>query len=282
MPTSFVPHVPTTEIALRGLRVRGFHGVLPEEREQGQDFLIDATLQVGTPDSDDLSHTADYGDLAQRLADDVSRDPVDLIETVARRLLVICLDTPLVQTATVRVHKPSAPIPLPFEDVTVTVSGTRPAWTVVSIGSNLGDRLGHLQAAVTLLGPAGVSAVFETDPVGGPEQEPYLNAIAILAARDPFAVWRFTSAIEASRERTRDVRWGPRTLDIDLITVGNQVLDTADLTLPHPRAAERAFVLVPWLDLDPDAELPVAGRVADLVAGLDTSGVRRTELTLRS
>lgn len=271
---------PTTEIALHGLRVRGFHGVLPEEREQGQDFLIDATLQVGTPKDDDLAQTADYGALATRLAEAVGRDPVDLIEILAERLLDVCLDVPLVQHATVTVHKPSAPIPLPFADVTVTASRRRTPWSVLSIGSNVGDRLAHLQAAVTLLAPAGVSAVFETDPVGGPDQEPYLNAVLIAAAHDPFALWRFTSRIEASRQRERTVRWGPRTLDIDLISVGNQKLEARDLTLPHPRAAERAFVLVPWLDLDPKAQLPGVGAVADLLAGMDTSGVRRTDLVL--
>jgi dihydroneopterin aldolase/2-amino-4-hydroxy-6-hydroxymethyldihydropteridine diphosphokinase len=280
VPPSFVPQRPTTEISLHGLRVRGFHGVLPAEREQGQDFRIDATLEVGTPETDDLARTADYGALAEQLEAAVASDPVDLIETLAQRLLAVCLRAPLVQTATVRVHKPSAPIPLRFDDVTVTVSGQRPVWTVLSLGSNLGDRFEHLQAAVTLLGPAAVSAVYETDPVGGPEQEPYLNAVAMVAARDPFALWRFTSAIEASRQRARTARWGPRTLDIDLITVGGQQLMTPDLTLPHPRAAERAFVLVPWLDVDKRAVLPGLGPVADLVAGLDTSGVRRTDLHL--
>jgi dihydroneopterin aldolase/2-amino-4-hydroxy-6-hydroxymethyldihydropteridine diphosphokinase len=279
-----VPSPDTTTIGLHGLRARGFHGVLPEEREQGQDFLVDASLEVGTPATDDLSRTADYGALAEQLAAAVAADPVDLIETLAQRLLTICLETPLVQAATVRVHKPSAPIALPFDDVTVTLSGRRPAGSVLSLGSNLGDRLAHLQAAVTLLaattGGTAVSAVYETEPVGGPEQEPYLNAVVILPARDPFSLWRFTSAIEASRERTREVRWGPRTLDIDLITVGHQQLATTDLTLPHPRAAERAFVLVPWLDLDPSAVLPGAGPVADLVPRLDTSGVRRTDLRL--
>jgi dihydroneopterin aldolase/2-amino-4-hydroxy-6-hydroxymethyldihydropteridine diphosphokinase len=278
--TTVTPAVPTTEIALRGLRVRGFHGVLPTEREQGQDFFIDATLEVGTPQDDDLAQTADYGALAGRLAIAVETDPVDLIETLAQRLLAICLEMPLVQTATVRVHKPSAPIPLPFEDVTVTVSGSAASAAVLSLGSNLGDRLAHLQAAVTLLAPSAVSAVYETDPVGGPEQEPYLNAIAILPAKDPFALWRFTSRIEASRRRERTVRWGPRTLDVDLITVGGRQLATDDLTLPHPRAAERAFVLVPWLDIDPHAELPGSGPVADLVATMDTSGVRRTDFRL--
>ena len=279
-----LPGPSTTEIALRGLRVRGFHGVLPEERAQGQDFLVDATLQVGTPATDDLSRTADYGTLAQQLAAAVASDPVDLIETLAQRLLAVCLEAPLVQAATVRVHKPSAPIPLPFADVTVTVSGRRPSRSVLSLGSNLGDRLAHLQAAVTLLavtpGVVAVSPVYETDPVGGPEQEPYLNAVVLVSAGDPFALWRFTSAVEASRSRERAVRWGPRTLDIDLISVAGQQVTTPALTLPHPRAAERAFVLVPWLDLDPAAELPGSGRVADLVERVGTSGVRRTDLRL--
>jgi dihydroneopterin aldolase/2-amino-4-hydroxy-6-hydroxymethyldihydropteridine diphosphokinase len=280
-------HVPapgTTTIGVHGLRARGFHGVLPEEREQGQDFLVDATLEVGSPATDDLSRTADYGALAERLAAAVAADPVDLIETLAQRLLAICLETPLVQAATITVHKPSAPIALPFDDVTVAVSGRRPARGVLSLGSNLGDRLAHLQAAVQLLsahaGEVAVSDVYETDPVGGPEQEPYLNVIAVVPSADPFALWQFTSAVEAARQRTRDVRWGPRTLDIDLITVGDQRLATPELTLPHPRAAERAFVLVPWLALNPNAELPGAGPVAGLVARLDASGVRRTDLRL--
>jgi dihydroneopterin aldolase/2-amino-4-hydroxy-6-hydroxymethyldihydropteridine diphosphokinase len=274
------------EIALRGLRVRGFHGVLAAERASGQDFLIDAVLQVADPATDDLARTVDYGDLAGRLAEAVAGDPVDLIETLAARLLAVCLARPLVAAATVTVHKPHAPIPLAFDDVTVTVTGRRPARAVLALGSNLGDRLAHLQAAVTLLAPTGVRAVspvYETDPVGGPEQEPYLNAVVLVdtpAPADPFALRRFTAAIEASRGRERGVRWGPRTLDVDLIDVAGLLLDSPELTLPHPRAAQRAFVLVPWLDVDPEATIAGNGRVADLVAHLDLSGVRPTDLRL--
>jgi dihydroneopterin aldolase/2-amino-4-hydroxy-6-hydroxymethyldihydropteridine diphosphokinase len=284
----FLPTEQPTEIALRGLRVRGFHGVLPEERRDGQDFLVDVTLTVGTPPDDDLTNTADYGTLAQRLAADVARDPVDLIETLAQRLLDTCLATPLVQAATVRVHKPSAPIPLPFDDVVVTASRRRTSATVLSLGSNLGDRLAHLQAAVTLLaattGVLAVSGVYETDPVGGPEQESFLNAAVLTMASDPVALLRLTSAIEASRQRERTVRWGPRTLDVDLVAVGDVTRATPALVLPHPRAHERAFVLVPWLAADPDAVLPGHGRVAELVAALteeQRSEVRPAEARLR-
>ena len=115
------------EIALTGLRVRGFHGVLASERAEGQDFLVDAVLTVDTREAaatDDLNATVDYGVLATRLAEVVAGEPVDLIETLAARLADVCLSQPRVLAARVTVHKPSAPIPLPFSDVSVTV--TRP------------------------------------------------------------------------------------------------------------------------------------------------------------
>ena len=111
-------------IALTGLRVRGFHGVLPAERAQGQDFLVDAVLHVDVREaaaSDDLQDTVDYGVLAVRLAEVVAGEPVDLLETLAERLAAVCLADPRVGTAQVTVHKPGAPVPLAFDDVTVTV-----------------------------------------------------------------------------------------------------------------------------------------------------------------
>jgi dihydroneopterin aldolase len=112
------------EIALTGLRVRGHHGVLPSERADGQDFLVDAVLTVDTREAaaaDDLTATVDYGVLAERLAAVVGGEPVDLIETLAARLADVCLSHPRVIGARITVHKPSAPIPLPFTDVSVTV-----------------------------------------------------------------------------------------------------------------------------------------------------------------
>jgi dihydroneopterin aldolase len=111
-------------IALTGLRVRGYHGVLPAEREHGQDFLVDAVLSVDVREaaaSDDLEDTVDYGALALRLAEVVAGEPVHLLETLAERLADACLADPRVGSARVTVHKPSAPIPLAFDDVSVTV-----------------------------------------------------------------------------------------------------------------------------------------------------------------
>lgn len=112
-------------ITLTGLRVRGFHGVLPAEREQGQDFLVDAALSVDTraaADTDDLSQTVDYGALAEKLGGVVAGEPCNLIETLAGRLADVCLADARVVGVVLTVHKPAAPISLPFTDVSVTVS----------------------------------------------------------------------------------------------------------------------------------------------------------------
>ncbi len=161
----------------------------------------------------------------------------------------------------------------------------RPVRAVLALGTNLGDRAGTLQAAVgDLAGLDGVrvlavSGVVETDPVGDPDQPDYLNAVLVvettLSARGLLAGCQ---TVEAGHGRVRTVRWGPRTLDVDVVDYGGVTARAADLELPHPRAARRAFVVVPWLDADPAATLPTAAgpvRVVDLLRDLDAGGVRR-------
>ncbi len=148
---------------------------------------------------------------------------------------------------------------------------------VLSLGANLGDRAGTLRAALAALaadGPVVHSGLYETPPWGPVEQPPYLNAVALLDGDRDAAGWLARAhELEQAAGRTREVRWGARTLDVDVVTVqeddGRPVLsgDPA-LTLPHPRAHERAFVLLPWATLDPGALLPGRGRVADLLAAL--------------
>jgi len=155
---------------------------------------------------------------------------------------------------------------------------------VLSLGSNVGDRLGYLQGAVDALRPflLAVSPVYETDPVGPVPQADYLNAVLMAQDSGDAGGWLDRSqALERAAGRVRSQRWGPRTLDVDLIVVADLISADAALTLPHPRAYERAFVLAPWLDIDPDAVLPGHGAVRDLVAGLDTSGIRPAGLVLR-
>jgi 2-amino-4-hydroxy-6-hydroxymethyldihydropteridine diphosphokinase len=149
---------------------------------------------------------------------------------------------------------------------------------VLSIGSNLGDRLAALQAAVDILDPAAVSPVYASAPVGGPPQPDYLNAV-VICALDATRAWARALQAERTLRRERDIRWGPRTLDVDLIIADGT--PPQGVVLPHPRAHERAFVLLPWHDLDPDAVVPGHGRVDDLLGRVGTAGVdRRDDLKL--
>ncbi|MCA0306473.1 MAG: 2-amino-4-hydroxy-6-hydroxymethyldihydropteridine diphosphokinase [Actinobacteria bacterium] len=166
-----------------------------------------------------------------------------------------------------------------------TLSGMAPLRVAVfSLGSNLGDRFEYLQGAVGALRATpglkitGVSSVYETTPVGLVEQPDFLNIVVVTESTLPSMVMLERAlAIEDAYSRVRVVPGGPRTVDVDLIAVGDRVLNGENLTLPHPRAHERAFVLAPWLEVEPEAELVGHGRVADLLAGLDATGVRRRD-----
>jgi 2-amino-4-hydroxy-6-hydroxymethyldihydropteridine diphosphokinase len=158
------------------------------------------------------------------------------------------------------------------------------------LGANLGDRVAALQGAVDMLAPhlhdARVSSVYETSPVGGTEQPDYANAVLVGDSSEaPSSLLSRAHEAEQAWQRTREVRWGPRTLDVDVLCVGDIVSDDPELTLPHPRAAERGFVLVPWAEADAAATLPDGRRVSDLAAAwaaaaVDDHVVRRDDVAL--
>jgi 2-amino-4-hydroxy-6-hydroxymethyldihydropteridine diphosphokinase len=149
----------------------------------------------------------------------------------------------------------------------------------MSLGSNLGDRAAHLRTGLDLLAARfpllAVSPVYESDAVGVVDQPAFLNCIAVLGTDDAEALLTAAHDAEEARGRVRSRRWGPRTLDVDVVSVGARRSADPRLTLPHPRAHERAFVLLPWLDVDPDAELVGHGRVRELVDRIGHDGVRR-------
>ena len=141
---------------------------------------------------------------------------------------------------------------------------------VISLGANIGDANANLDLAIGLLREAtevlAVSSYSQTKPVGGPEQPDYLNAVAIveseLPAKDLLAV---LNGIETAMGRTREIHWGPRVIDLDLIQYGGLLVNDEKLTLPHPRAHERRFVLAPWFEIEPEAVLLTHGRISDLL-----------------
>lgn len=165
-----------------------------------------------------------------------------------------------------------------------------PKRAVVSLGSNLGNRLETLQGAVDALEDTpgvrvkAVSPVYETEPWGvEPGSQPsYFNAVVILKTTlPPSSLLERAQAVEEAFHRVRDERWGARTLDVDIVAYADLVSDDPHLTLPHPRAHERAFVLAPWHDLEPEAQLPGRGAVAALLGTVTREGVAaRTDLEL--
>ena len=182
-----------------------------------------------------------------------------------------------------------SPTPYVLDADTMT-GGMRPIrQAVLAIGSNLGDRLGRLQGAVSALEDTpevtlvAVSSVYETEPVGAPEGSPsFLNAVVLIdTTLTVHTLLDRALAIEDAFGRERAETNGPRTLDVDLIVVGDRRSNEDFLRLPHPRAHERAFVLQPWYDLEPDAVFPDRGPIAELLDASDSSGVKRREdLTL--
>jgi 2-amino-4-hydroxy-6-hydroxymethyldihydropteridine diphosphokinase len=141
---------------------------------------------------------------------------------------------------------------------------------VIALGSNLGDRELNIDSAVAeiakIIEVTHLSTNHETDPVGGPDQPKYLNAVLIAESLlAPDELLKALLAIESRLGRVRDIHWGPRTIDLDLIIVDDEKIDSPDLVLPHPRAHERRFVLEPWAEIDPEAVLPGHGRIEEIL-----------------
>ena len=289
------PALPDPEldrITIEHLHVHGRHGVHAHERAEGQDFYIDADVWLDTRSaaaSDAIDDTLHYGHLMRALYEVALREPVDLLETLAERLAAVTFAFAGPQAVRITVHKPQAPVKLRFDDVTVSILRYRPegpepeaprrphARAVIALGGNLGDREANLRGAMEAIEaldgvwPVKRSSLYETPALTthGVDESvpPYLNAVmTVHTDLDPQDLLDRLNEIETAHGRVRAERWGSRTLDLDLIDHGGLELVDERLELPHPRAFERAFVLAPWAEVEPDAALPGRGSVASLLA----------------
>ncbi|MDA8391858.1 MAG: 2-amino-4-hydroxy-6-hydroxymethyldihydropteridine diphosphokinase [Actinomycetota bacterium] len=249
-------------LAIGGIRVLGCHGLLPEELQRTQPFEVGLELELdlaAVSATDRLTDTVDYAAVVEAAKAVVEGPPVHLLETLSVRIATAVLDAaPRASAVRAEVRKLRPPVPadLAWAGVAVHLSrGDMGRRAFLSFGSNQGDRLGQMRAALESLGGrlVAVSPVYETEPQGGPPaQPPYLNLVAELhtmdSARD---LLNRAAQLEAAAGRARSERWGPRTLDVDVLWVDGETVDEPDLQVPHPRMWDRRFVTVPLADLAP-------------------------------
>ncbi|WP_366513564.1 dihydroneopterin aldolase [uncultured Corynebacterium sp.] len=283
-------------IELTGVEVYGYHGVFPHEKRDGQRFLTDVVVWTDfrqAAATDDLTYTISYADIADLIHNTVGGPSRDLIEAVASEIADILILNNRVHAVEVTIHKPDAPIPHPFADVAVVARRSRKdlRHVVLSFGSNItADGITPRQRVERAMQwfetsadyrVISTSSLYTTPAWGGVAQDDFMNSVAVVETmKTPHSILDDAHELERGAHRTRDVRWGPRTLDIDLITSINngseEHYDTNDLMLPHPWAHQRAFVLKPWLEVEPHARL---GRhsIASLIESLDSREVEEVK-----
>jgi dihydroneopterin aldolase/2-amino-4-hydroxy-6-hydroxymethyldihydropteridine diphosphokinase len=255
------------QIEINGLRVVTIVGALPHEREIPQPLEIDLAFDVDLHDAgvtDELGDTVHYGLVADRVVAVVEESKDILLERLVSRIADEVLAFDRVEAVEVKLTKVRPPLAVDAVNTAVRIRRTRaeaqmPPHTIhtayVALGSNLGDRESFLRIGVRGLGNVtAMSNVYETDPVGGPDdQGPYLNMVVqVETSLDPFALLRRCQRIEAEAMRQRIVHWGPRTLDVDIVQFDDIALESDELSIPHPRFGERRFVLAPLADIAPD------------------------------
>jgi len=255
------------KINIKNLEIFAYHGVLPEEKQNGQTFYVSAVLFVdieAAGKADDLSKSVDYGKVSHLIKSYVRSNIFDLIETVAQGLAEkLLMEYPLLRKVGIEIKKPDAPVGLPLETVSVEIErGWHTAY--IGLGSNLGDRLQHLRFAVESLRKTvgcrllAMSKFISTPPYGYEQQGDFLNGcIKIETFLSPGELLNKLQDLENQSGRIRDVRWGPRTLDLDILMYDSWILDTERLYVPHIEMHKRDFVLGPLSEIAPNLIHPI-------------------------
>ena len=271
------------QIIVEDLQIYAHHGVYRQENEKGQNCYSSAVLDTDTRAAgmaDDLGLSTNYGVVCRFLHTFLTEHTYKLIETAAEKASeALLLQFPYVRQVTMEVKKPEAPITVPFGSVSVKI--TR-GWhrVYIACGSNIGDRRAHLSAAVDALlmdkrcRVLRVSDWVETTPYGGVEQADYLNGVlSIETLYTPEELLEVLQGIEKAEARERKERWGPRTLDLDILLYEGRLMDTDKLTIPHKDMQNRDFVLKPLSQIAPYERHPVFNKaVVELLAEVERNG----------
>ena len=255
------------KINIRNLECFGFHGVFEEEKALGQKFIVSVELSVDfskAVESDQCEDTVDYGKISQFLIEEVKKTKFDLIEALADYLAKqILVQFPLVEGVVVEIKKPWAPLLMSLDSVSVTVERH---WenVYVGVGSNMGDSRATIEKAIEQIKDSQwirdvkLSNLIETKPYGYQEQDDFINGVLFFQTLlYPMQLLRFLQKIEKDLDRIREIHWGPRTIDLDILFFGKEISEEPELVLPHPEICKRDFVLKPLCELNPYLIHPV-------------------------
>lgn len=257
------------EMIISGLKIFAWHGVYDEEREKGQNFIINARIFYDTmsaADSDSVDDTIDYAKVSLYINEFMRVNQYSLIETVANNLArKILIKFPLAQSIELEVMKPEAPIPVPFGNVSVKVNR---GWhkTFIATGSNMGDSEQFILDAMDNLDSdencrvLRKAKMYESRPYGGVEQDNYINsAFCMNTLYSPIELLSRLQEEEKNAGRERNMKWGPRTLDLDILYYDDLILERDHLRIPHVDMSKRDFVLLPLSEIAPYKRHPILG-----------------------
>ena len=267
------------KIHIKDLEIIGFHGAIPEEKVLGQKFVLSFELDVDLRQAgknDDLTKTVHYGELAQKVEEEFTKTSYDLIEKAAEEICeFVLLNYPLVKKVKLLLKKPWAPTRKHVEYVAVEIERK---WNKVYIaaGSNLGNKEETLKEAIDKIDKrkdcvvTKVSNFYTTDPVGYEDQDQFVNCVfEIDTLQTPSELMNTLLEVEKDFKRERIIRWGPRTLDLDIIFYNDIISYDEHILIPHPRAHERQFVMKPMCDINPYYVHPIyRKRVMDISSEL--------------
>ena len=267
-------------ICIEELRIYAYHGVFEHENINGQNFYVNAVLYVDTEKAgrtDELEASVDYGSVCQLINRVMTGNTYKLIETAAQSIAeAVLLEYELVESIDVEVRKPEAPVDMEFGSVSVKIHR---GWhdVLVAVGSNMGDSRGYIETGLSELENSRYnkdlrrSELIVTKPYGYTEQDDFVNgAVRFRTMLSPHGLLELLHDIEKKADRKREIHWGPRTLDLDIIFYDREVIDEDDLVIPHSDMHNRSFVLMPAAELMPDYRHPVLGKtVKQLLEGLD-------------